>query len=96
LAPIRGRAHSFQQRYNYKSGLQTWLFRIEIYNAEGMRERTIQVQMRGFVFNGTVLHGDWLQVTGDFENGLLVTESLFNETTNSSVWSTRHMRDIPA
>jgi hypothetical protein len=62
-----------------------WNFRLERHDARGDQLPPVPVEMRGYSFSGTVSVGDEVSVQGQWRDGTLSVEELYNVTTSAQV-----------
>lgn len=87
-ATVTGEVHSVQRRTEWigESGSRSiWTFRLEGTDESGQRLGLVQVEMRGFSFEGSLSEGDAVRVGGRWRRGALQAEQLQNLTTGADV-----------
>lgn len=87
---LRGQVAAFRQRSEFMgSGWGTvWDFRVDHWDKAGVPEPPVAVEMRGLHIVGSVGDGDWVEITGRWQPGkVLTTRSLLNLTQNALVVS---------
>lgn len=72
-----------QGAYGYS--VQVLKFRLEQYDQSGNRTRMMDVEMRGLSIPGRIIDGDWVEVFGRVEGGLIHAKRIANLTTGAIV-----------
>lgn len=62
-----------------------WNFRLERHDARGDQLPPVPVEMRGYSFSGSISVGDEVTVQGQWREGTLAVEELYNLTTSAQV-----------
>jgi hypothetical protein len=68
---IRGQVSGFQQRFEVSRGhnVSVWDFRLERFDTNDVALPRIPVEMRGLSFDGAILNGDTVEVSGHWRDG---------------------------
>lgn len=81
VASFRPRSELIGSRYG-----AVWDFRVDSWNADGVWQLPVAVEMRGFEIKGSVGDGDWVEIEGKWEPGeVFMVRSLKNITQNAQV-----------
>lgn len=86
-ATLTGEVRSVQRRTEWigEGSRSIWTFRLEGTDATGQRLGQVEVEMRGFSFEGSLTEGDSVRVAGRWRHGSLRAEQLENLTTGALV-----------
>ena len=87
-ATVTGEVRSVQRRTEWigESGSRSiWTFRLDATDAAGQSLGLVEVEMRGFSFEGSLSEGDSVRVGGRWRSGTLRAEELQNLTTGAVV-----------
>jgi hypothetical protein len=85
---LRGRVASFRQRAELMGNRygSVWDFRVDSWDAAGVPQAPVAVEMRGVVFTGSVGDGDWVEIASRWKAGeVLGVRSLQNLSMNARV-----------
>ena len=63
-----------------------WDFRVESWDAAGVSQQSVAVEMRGVEIKGSVGDGDWVEIQGHWKPGeVFIVRSLTNLSQNAQV-----------
>lgn len=85
---VTGEVRSVQRRTEWigESGSRSiWTFRLDAVDEAGQRLGLVEVEMRGFSFEGNLTEGDSVRVAGRWRRGTIRAEQLQNLTTGALV-----------
>lgn len=86
-ATVTGEVRSVQRRTEWigEGSRSIWTFRLEGSDEAGQRLGVVEVEMRGFSFEGSLTEGDSVRVSGKWRRGTLRAEQVQNLTTGALV-----------
>lgn len=86
-ATVAGEVRSVQRRTEWigEGSRSIWTFRLEGTDEAGQRLGLVEVEMRGFSFEGSLTEGDSVRVGGRWRRGALRAEQVQNLTTGTLV-----------
>jgi hypothetical protein len=85
---LRGQVASFRQRSELMGSRygSVWDFRVDGWDAAGVPQQPVAVEMRGVKIKGSVGDGDWVEIEGRWKPGaVFVVRSLKNISQNARV-----------
>jgi hypothetical protein len=84
---VTGEVRSVHRRTEWigEGSRSIWTFRMDGVDQAGNRLSPVEVEMRGFSFEGSLSEGDSVRVSGRWRNGAIRAEQLQNQTTGALV-----------